>query len=77
MHSDLWPLETWISYLVSMMSMTLTDGLTLTCFSMMDVNTNISKHVEGFIPSVCTESPAPGMYGQFHCTALKQMCTNT
>ena len=27
---------------------------------MMDVNTNLSKHVEGFIPSVCTESPAPG-----------------
>ena len=27
---------------------------------MMDVNTNLSKHVVGFIPSVCTESPAPG-----------------
>ena len=51
--------------------MNLTDGLTLTCFSMMDVNTNISKHVEGFIPSVCTESPAPGIYGQFHCTAFE------
>ena len=28
--------------------------------SMMDVNSGISKKIEGFIPTVCTESPAPG-----------------
>ena len=30
------------------------------CFSMMDVNTGLNKNIEGFIPSVCTESPATG-----------------
>ena len=26
----------------------------------MDVNSEISKRLQGWIPSVCTESPAPG-----------------
>jgi hypothetical protein len=34
---------------------------------MMDVNTSLSKTIEGFIPTVCTESPAPGIYSPTNC----------
>ena len=41
---------------------------------MMDVNTGINKKVQGVIPTVCTESPAPGKaFCKSHCSKVEEL----